>query len=74
MEAYNRFTQCMFQWERSLLQLIGQDFMSKKPSVITFIVYGIVFLLMSMTIYTFMYYGIFEKICSLFGLVAAIQV
>lgn len=64
MEAYNRFTKCIYVWERSVLKLMGHDLLDVelKRTPMTFIIYGTIFGGIIMETYTFIYYGTFEKI------------
>lgn len=64
MEAYNRFTKCIFKWERSMLKFVGHDLLDVelKRTPVTFIIYGTIFGGIVMEIYTFIYYDAFEKI------------
>lgn len=76
MEAYNRFTKCIFEWERALLKCVGHDFLAVKlkQTPMTFIIYGTFLFNLPLQFYTFFYYGILEKIYSLHTFAIAMEV
>lgn len=65
MEAYNRFYKCIHEYERTLLRIAGHDILAsrefqRKP--MTYMVYAVVFIAITMETYTIIYYGILAKI------------
>lgn len=76
MEAYNRFTKCIFEWERTLLKCIGHDFLAPKlkQTPMAFIIYGTLFVTFMLQAYTLVYYNALEKIYSAHTLSMLIQV
>lgn len=76
MDAYNRFNRCLFEWERSLLRLLGHDFMGEKfeRNIMTFVIYALLFTAFSAMFYTFAFYSGLEKIFSVLFFLIAIQV
>lgn len=76
MEAYNRFNRTLFEWERSLLRLLGHDFIAEKfeRNFMTFVLYGILGSAMFGIFYTFIFYDGLERIFSLLFFLIASQV
>lgn len=76
MDSYNRFTKCIFKWERFLFRLIGHDVLEAqfRQTPMTFVFNGTVIAVVIMEFYTFIYYGTFEKIFSLVAFALSVQV
>lgn len=78
MDAYNRFTKCIYTYERILLQIVGHDVLAAerviKRTPMTFITYLAIFLSFTMEIYTIIYYGILAKIFGLSTFSVTVQV
>lgn len=58
MEAYNRFNKCIFEWERSIFQLIGHDVFASelKRNAISYSIYVAAITLIISEIYTLICY------------------
>lgn len=76
MEAYNRFMKCVFKWERSLLKCVGHDILAPKfkQTPMTFLTYVTLLSVAITEIYTFLNYGMMEKMFSLHAFSMTIQV
>lgn len=76
MDATSRFNRCIFEWERTLLKIVGHDFLGEtfKKNLITYMVYFTIAMANGSMIYTFMLYGTLERIFSLLFFLIAVQV
>lgn len=76
MDAYSRFTRCIYEWERKLLRLIGHDFLDGtfKPNVIAIIVYMLIFIAMAGIINTIIHYDVPSKLFCVLCLILLLQV
>lgn len=76
MDASARFSRCIFQWERLLLQFAGQDFTVEnfRPNLISYSVYGLASTTYVAEIYTFMNYDSIKKIYALLCILTGTQV
>lgn len=76
MEALFRFNRCIFEWERSLLKLVGHDFLGGtfKKNLMTFTVYFIIVVSLGAMGYSIMFYDSLTKIFNLAFSLIALQV
>lgn len=76
MEAYNRFNRCIFEWERTLLKIVGHDFLGGKfeRNIVTFTVYFLVIATIITMGYTFVCFDILAKIFTLLFFLILLQV
>lgn len=76
MDPYTRFTRCIFLWEKSLLQFVGQDFTAEnfQPSIITYSVYFLASTTYVSEIYTFRNYDTITKIFAILCFLTGTQV
>lgn len=61
MEAYNKYRKCFFVYERTLLRLIGHDYLSPdfKPGIVAYTIYALLVLFMCTNAYTIIFYESF---------------
>lgn len=76
MDAYNRYTRCIFQWGRILLKIVGHDVLDSEfvRSWITYFVYGLIGFTIIVEIYNILYFDIMTKILCLHFVFMTIQV
>lgn len=76
MDAYSRFLRCVFQWDKSLMQFVGHDVITKEfnRSYITYFVYMLCLSSYIAEVYTFLYYDGYIKILSIFWFLFGTQV
>lgn len=76
MEAFNRFTKCIFKWERFLLKLVGQNILDVQPkrTSMTYAIYITIIVSIVMEVYTFIFYGLIEKMFCLHAMTFTFQV
>lgn len=77
MDAFTRFNRCIFEWERTLLKLVGHDLLAGtkfERNFITFAVYGLCCTFLVSIFYTFIFYDPLSKIFALLFLFLIAQV
>lgn len=58
MDAFNRFHKCFFEYERSLLRMIGHDYLDPnfKPGILAYLIYTLTAIFMITNSYTILFY------------------
>lgn len=58
MDAFNRFHKCFFDYERTLLRLIGHDYLKPnfKPGIVAYFIYTLTAIFLFTNTYTILFY------------------